>query len=754
MPEILAPAGDMTALRAAVNNGADAVYLGLSAFSARAKAANFDVEGLREVVRFCHTFGVRVYVAFNTLLKDSEIKSAVELVERAAEAGADAFILQDLGLLYELKARGLKLELHASTQMGIHNLEGAIVAERLGFKRVILSRETLLEDIGRIKSGTGIELEFFIQGALCVSFSGNCYFSSLIAGESGNRGRCLQFCRKNYQLLNRSAEKTLADGCLLSPCDLKLSARLKELVDAGITSFKIEGRLRRPEYVGEAVRFYKKALCGPPSQDDENRLKIMFNRGNYCEAHLTNPTDDIIYPYHPAHIGLLVGSVRGVAGFGTQKNARIQYEKGMPLLKKGDGIKFIRDGREVGTAVVHDPGYITFAGDVRMRDEVRLTTSAELNAEVLAVKRQIKLTAYVYLRPGEPANLKLSDGKKSVTVCGTNSVQISQTAPLTQKNLEILRKIDDEFYIMTDIVSDMTNNCFLSVSELKDLRRAAMAKFREVAGRIASARNRDATLAGDLHAVVDYFSELHFLNLPKDRRVFVMLDSADRLTDEILSRSDYVVLNPPEYTVLVVQKFLSAVGTQKAVLSFPNLMRGDDAKILREIVQTSGVEIFVVNNLYGFELCRNKKVIAGMMLNLLNGCLDIQKIASVESERSQKGAINYVYGHVPLMTLSHCPEKNHLNRTCKSCSGGRESLSLLDERGAEFPLRRFKTVYCYRQLLNGVPLDNREILCYNDCSALIDLTIESNPTEKLRDILTRPHSDFPHTHGNYKKELR
>ena len=253
LPEILAPAGNAESLRAAVSNGANAVYLGLKDFSARAKASNFSLDELSDAIAYAHIFGVKVYIAFNTLIKNSEMKSAIEQIETAAKIGADAFIIQDLGLLNEIRNL-TDVPLHASTQMGIHNLYGAEAAKKCGFDRIILSRECTLDDIREIKNNVDIEVETFVQGALCVAFSGNCLFSSLVSGYSGNRGKCLQLCRKKYEL-DIGGRKS--DGYYLSAKDLCLLSDLKSLRDAGVDSFKIEGRMRRSEYVGESVSVYR-----------------------------------------------------------------------------------------------------------------------------------------------------------------------------------------------------------------------------------------------------------------------------------------------------------------------------------------------------------------------------------------------------------------------------------------------------------------------------------------------------------------
>ena len=208
--EILSPAGSPENFKSALNAGADAIYLGLDMFNARMKAQNFTRENIREYIKLAHSFGVKVYITINTLLQDEDFDELVSLVNFLTKSKADAFIVQDLGVAFVLRKCFKNINLHASTQMGIHNLEGALVAEKLGFSRIVLSRETTIKDIEEIHKNTNLEIEYFVQGALCVAFSGNCYLSSLENNASGNEGKCLQFCRLPYQnsLTNESMMPT------------------------------------------------------------------------------------------------------------------------------------------------------------------------------------------------------------------------------------------------------------------------------------------------------------------------------------------------------------------------------------------------------------------------------------------------------------------------------------------------------------------------------------------------------------------
>ncbi|MDE7464706.1 MAG: U32 family peptidase, partial [Clostridiales bacterium] len=225
------------------------MYLGLPMFGARAKAENFALETLKDEIDFAHVFGTKVFITLNTLIKDDEMAKALEMARIAFDSGADAAIVQDIRYIERLKSELPEFPLHASTQMGVHNADGAKMLIDMGIRRAVLSRETLPEDIPAIKR-TGIEIEFFVQGALCVSFSGNCYFSSLASSYSGNRGKCIQLCRKPY---TKGGER----GYFLSAKDICLYDKLDSLKELGVDAIKIEGRMRSDEYVAQTVRVYK-----------------------------------------------------------------------------------------------------------------------------------------------------------------------------------------------------------------------------------------------------------------------------------------------------------------------------------------------------------------------------------------------------------------------------------------------------------------------------------------------------------------
>jgi len=335
-PELLSPAGDMECFFAAVENGADAVYFGLKDFSARASADNFAIDDASKAIAYARKRSVKVYIAINTLIKTNELERVVDYLIALDELQPDALILQDMGLLYLIQSQFPHFQLHASTQMTIHNLAGVKRLERMGFKRVVLSRELSIDEIKNISQNTSMEVEVFVHGALCYSYSGLCFFSSMTGGRSGNRGRCAQPCRMYYK------SQPDEGGYLFSMKDLRTLSQIQALMTAGIHSFKIEGRMKSPEYVAVVTHTYRQAIDGK-LKDEEAAIHLMntvFSREAACSYLIKEngqrnsktadigavKPSDMINPSYPANIGSYAGEV----------------------IKSGKGYVIIRAGAEIG----------------------------------------------------------------------------------------------------------------------------------------------------------------------------------------------------------------------------------------------------------------------------------------------------------------------------------------------------------------------------------------------------------------------
>src|SRR5215831_17200873 len=321
-PELLAPAGDRTCLLAAVENGADAVYFGLQRHNARIRAHNFDGADLPEIMALLHRRGVKGYVTLNTLVFTSELADLEAAVRELALAGVDALIVQDLGLARMIRSIAPDLEIHGSTQMSVTSEEGIELARELGCSRVILARELSLAEIGRIRRATDLPVEVFVHGALCVAYSGQCLTSEALGGRSANRGECAQACRMPYELISDNQNVPLGDRkYLLSPQDLAGMEVLPQLIDAGVASLKIEGRLKSPEYVASITRVYRCALdqlaTGRAWEDPDSsryELEMAFSRGLYTGwFHGTN-NQRLVHGRFGKKRGVFLGEVTRVQG--------------------------------------------------------------------------------------------------------------------------------------------------------------------------------------------------------------------------------------------------------------------------------------------------------------------------------------------------------------------------------------------------------------------------------------------------------
>jgi len=356
VPELLAPAGSLDALKAAVNAGADAVYISGKKFGARKFANNFTDQEILEGLEYAKLRNVKIYVTVNTLIKDSQLNSALKYIFWLYKKGVDAVIIQDVGLASLCREIIPDLVLHASTQITIHNVQGVSWAANFGFRRVVLSREleiSEVENIKKISSASGIEIEIFGHGALCYSYSGQCLLSSFIGGRSGNRGVCAQPCRKGYELVNGEMDEygrplhthimNLNDKYLLSTRDLSVYKYLDKISRSKIDSLKIEGRMRSPEYVAIVVKVYRKALDSirtgkwKPNSNDVSKLKLAFNRG-FTEGYLFDSDRTVMGRDAPGNRGLYIGKVRNYDH--KLKTATVQVENGYKI-GKGDGVLFI-----------------------------------------------------------------------------------------------------------------------------------------------------------------------------------------------------------------------------------------------------------------------------------------------------------------------------------------------------------------------------------------------------------------------------
>lgn len=343
MTELLAPAGNMEALKAAISNGCDAIYLGMQKFGARAYSSNFDLESLKEAVRYAHLRNVKIYVTMNTIVFENEVEEMKEQMHALNEIGVDGIIVQDLVAFDYIVKNFVDMEAHCSTQMGIDDLDGTLLFKELGAKRVVLSREVEIEKVKEIRRIAKIPLEIFVHGALCISYSGNCLMSGLIGYRSGNRGRCVGSCRKEYELIDKTTDTIIGKNYILSTKDLKTIDHINDL--RGIDSLKIEGRMKEPAYVANVVSKYRKALDNKITEEDKENLSKTFNR-TFTKGFLFNEDKkDITNTLKPNNFGYEIGRISRVV--------KDMYEITLTrTLNQNDIIRISHNNEDVNLTVV------------------------------------------------------------------------------------------------------------------------------------------------------------------------------------------------------------------------------------------------------------------------------------------------------------------------------------------------------------------------------------------------------------------
>lgn len=740
--EILAPAGDEQSFISAISAGANAIYLGLKEFSARKSAENFCVENLDFYLSYAHLFNVKVYVAVNTLIKDCEMDSFLSLISEAQAKGVDAFILQDMFLGREIKNALPEICLHLSTQAGVCNSLGASLAKEYGFDRVILARETLLEDIKAIAKI--IETEVFVQGALCTAFSGHCYMSSFIGGNSGNRGYCKQPCRKQYTYSGEGFAPF--KGYNLSLKDLCLKDKVEALKNAGVSSFKIEGRMRSPEYVYSAVSVYRDALKGKFDANNFSNLKASFNRGDYTEGYLDGCTRGIISDKIQGNIGDFVGFVKS-CGKGW---ASIETPK---VFTKGDGFKIIRNGYEVGNGIFEsaiNKGFkISATGNFKIGDRVHITKDKSLSEEVLNLKPLAEISVSVSFEENKKAKAEISCGNREFVIFSDEEFSVADNSPIKNKDvLDTFLKVDSYPFNPTIYVK-IEGNVFAPKSKLNAFRRKCYKVAIEAFSGAREFRKIELSV-NDVCFITDITVEKNAVILSD----FVGFES-DCNTLAIFKPIDYSDFSAMD---TFVQKF----SYTNSLLYLPPYASNKDLRTLFKAVEKFGG--VYTEGYYGISVAKlkRKNLFCGTGINIFNS-IDAKSVRLLKNfsnfAYSKELSLNEVdsiarYGVVltrgclQVMDLLYCP----FSSNCKSCNR-KDVYSLVDCDGREYKVRRYKLNGCRFEVYN--PYD----LVYNyNGQNLFDFTLYN--AEKANAIFKAKNNTeifsiiSNHTKGNLNKGIK
>lgn len=502
MVELLSPVGDFECLKAAVQNGANSVYFGSNIFSARAFATNFSLEDLEKAIQYAKIRGVKTHLTLNTLVTDTEFESAMNVAKKAYEFGIDAIIVQDLGLAMALMRKFPDLPIHGSTQMTVHNLNGALELQKLGFRRVVLARELSVNEIDYICKNTNIEIETFIHGALCISYSGQCLFSSILGGRSGNRGKCAGPCRLPFELLENN--KTINSGYLLSTRDLCGLEFIPDLIQAGVKSFKIEGRMKSPEYVATVTRIYRKYIDLALSdhkyiidKNDKKELLQVFNRGMSSSGHLSNEANrNLVFKEKPNNMGLFLGKIQKYnhkKGYITVKlnepigigdTISIEKEQGSYTISElmdtnMKNIKFTQIGQ---TVIIG-----RMKGNIKLGNQIYKMSSKKLNSlaqnSCSKENRKVLLNCHIVIKENKPITIMVTSASNIKLYKDLNIHYTSDIIPLKAKTrpmdkntiISQFSKTGSTPYAFKTLDIDLDYNVFIpKLSTLNDLRRTIL----------------------------------------------------------------------------------------------------------------------------------------------------------------------------------------------------------------------------------------------------------------------------------------
>ena len=482
MTELLAPAGNMEALKAAIANGCDAIYLGMQKFGARAYSENFDYDALKEAVDYAHLRGVLIYVTMNTIVFEAEVEEMKEQLHKLNEIGVDGVIVQDLAVFDYIVNNFEDLEAHCSTQMGLDDLEGTLLYKELGAKRVVLSREVPMEKVKEIKRIAQIPIEIFVHGALCVSYSGNCLMSGLIGYRSGNRGRCVGSCRKPYELIDTTTGKSLGESYILSTKDLNTIDYIEDLKE--IDSLKIEGRMKEPAYVANVVSKYRAAIDGTLEAEDKDNLKKTFNR-TFTKGYLFGEDKkDITNIQKPNNFGYEIGKITG--------SYKGMYEITLhKLLNQNDIIRIDHDNEDINLSVVRlydreenlinkseDVCYIKIKEKLSVGDIVYKTKDyqyyKELEASCDKEFRRFPLDVHVYAYPGSKLVVNAEGLGQHFLYESEEILEEAKNNPTTEEQVtKQFNKLNDTIFVLNDLHFEECN-AFIPVKMLNNARRAVV----------------------------------------------------------------------------------------------------------------------------------------------------------------------------------------------------------------------------------------------------------------------------------------
>lgn len=749
-PELLAPAGTMESVIAAINGGADAVYFGGKAFNARRNAENMTDEEIKAAVILCHQHGVKVYITLNILIKNNEISEVIEVLNFFKTLNLDGLIVQDIGLIYLIRHYFPEFKLQTSTQASVYGLEGVLFFQKLGFSRVVLPREMPLTQVAEIKKKTTVELKIFVHGALCYAYSGQCLMSSMIGGRSGNRGLCAQPCRKNYKLFDEN-NRLIQEGYLLSPKDLNTLADLETIMESGVDSLKIEGRMKTPEYVYGITRAYREGIDTAAGEKitktiDDQAVMQVFNR-DFTRGHLFDEPD-LLNAQVGKNRGILIGQV--VSNPKNPKNANkksVYQPLGIRLNKNaelnvGDGLSFGEDGK-TGTKVdaIFTPegrrlekglGGETVTIPCRFNISAGTLLYKNLNKNLMDSLKKLGSQALsqpdtvvnfkLSLKLGKPAEIQVETQGQEACYRADFSPEVPLKNPINEVMVrEQISRIGGTGYELGAIDIDMDEHVFLSRSQLNTLRKEVLIKLEKTLSE-AEKMTKNTLPSNQTITVVPLEKELHGKSERSEKSQLGEGQKKVSLAFEKMPDSQFLRLLAGQGLDQVVLPLLGDDLAEKTallkdlgidvLLKTPKIM---DAKLTKMVHQLLTKEIdhdgYLIGNYEALQLLNKTAhyLEVDQSFNLFNtlatralkewgisGGVLSPELSETElkeiTEHSEIAMVLPVYGAQELMVSKKCLFG------CKTCLEKKKGISglchqimsgkLVDERGFKFPVER------------------------------------------------------------------
>ena len=803
MVELLSPVGDFDCLKAAVQNGANAVYFGGQLFNARYSAKNFDKDGIREAVNYAKSRNVKINFTLNILLKNNEFDDAIDVVKYIYELGVDAVIVDDLGFAKYIIDNFPGMEVHGSTQMTIHNLEGAIALKNLGYSRVVLARESTLSDIDYICRNANIDIEAFVHGALCISYSGQCLFSSAIGGRSGNRGRCAQPCRMYYNMLETSdnvSYKNIGKGFLISPRDLCGLDFIPDLIKAGVKSFKLEGRMKTPEYVATVTRIYRKYIDLALSDNDYivdkndlHDLMLAFNRGGFSKGCLGGDDNhDYVFEEKPSNQSLYIGNISKI----DKKNELISLKTNEPLdigdtfLVQQEDHKYtiseiLKNGSHVKSAAIGDLVTIgRVKGKLELGDKVFKINSSIISKEIKEFNShehvKIPLVANFKALIGKPLELEVvSLDEPSNTYFGLSTTISNEIQPIEaisnpiskERLIEQLNKTTDTNFEFKQINIEMDDNLYIpKISSINALRRDALNDLYQKG------------IDNFVRKLPEKLSSTKLVNqhvFPSVRTYSVLLNSIDNSMDYSSLKNVDRVYIPLKFFIKkeFESKLLEISQFTDCYIDIPTIVRDNFRNVFYnnfdEKVNKFNIKGLVISNLSGIEFMMKYvgklDIVSKYTLNIYNNHTidELKKVGvnrvTISPELDTDTLIDLcnnsslpteflVYGKLPVMHIQYCPlgKSNKCYPTCSMKCKTSNRFYLEDRLGYKFefvPDNMQTITKIYNSKINSIdyakfPFD----------SCLISITDEDNLDEIIYNVKNNIKFEGKnYTNGNLNK---